>query len=239
MNPSGRAAASSVSSSARERAGSKWRHAIAAKHESQYHCQRYRPGLGRVYANGTPSRSPKFQLPSSTCWQRSASPVTATASQIARDPARVFARHALRTAATVGPPAGAVDTARPALPAGTAISTKQAPCQCSRGTCCSPRALAWKSVREGLPCGRPESGLGTRREGPRRGFRALTARSPFQRPLLDPVSDALSHKPNADAQDGPGIRALVEKPAIYSGFSTSLDAWPLLCLQLRDYRLSA
>ena len=40
VDSTGRAAASSVSSSARDRSRSKWRHAIAAKHESQYHCQR-------------------------------------------------------------------------------------------------------------------------------------------------------------------------------------------------------
>jgi hypothetical protein len=37
-NPSGRQARKSVSSSARERSGSKRRQTIAAKQESQYHC---------------------------------------------------------------------------------------------------------------------------------------------------------------------------------------------------------
>ncbi len=39
MKPSARWAASSDSSSRRERSGSKWRHATAVKQESQYHCQ--------------------------------------------------------------------------------------------------------------------------------------------------------------------------------------------------------
>ena len=39
MKPSGRWAARSDSSSRRERDGSKWRHEMAVKHESQYHCQ--------------------------------------------------------------------------------------------------------------------------------------------------------------------------------------------------------
>ena len=40
MKPSSRAAAHSVRSSSRERAISKRLHTMAAKHESQYHCQR-------------------------------------------------------------------------------------------------------------------------------------------------------------------------------------------------------
>ncbi|HSS32951.1 MAG TPA: hypothetical protein VLL27_06675 [Solirubrobacterales bacterium] len=39
MKPSSRCTASRLSSSARERAGSKRRQTIAAKQESQYHCQ--------------------------------------------------------------------------------------------------------------------------------------------------------------------------------------------------------
>ena len=48
MNPSSRIALSRLSSSARERSGSKRRQTIAAKHESQYHCHGYLLGLGRV-----------------------------------------------------------------------------------------------------------------------------------------------------------------------------------------------
>ena len=39
MNPSARCAASSDSSSRLDLVRSKWRHVIAVKHESQYHCQ--------------------------------------------------------------------------------------------------------------------------------------------------------------------------------------------------------
>ena len=48
MKPSGRCAASRLSSSARARPESKRRQTIAAKQESQYHCHGYRPGLGCV-----------------------------------------------------------------------------------------------------------------------------------------------------------------------------------------------
>jgi len=49
MKPSSDAA-SSDSSSARARAGSHRERTIAMKHESHYHCQGYRAGLGAVKA---------------------------------------------------------------------------------------------------------------------------------------------------------------------------------------------
>lgn len=96
MRPDVRRRRCASSPAARARSRSKCRQATAAKHESQYHSQGYRPRLGAVYENGVSPNRPSRQLALRTEWQRSVSCRTASRAALPRKRRRERIRGALR-----------------------------------------------------------------------------------------------------------------------------------------------